>query len=122
MDCSRVRPFGPICHPFGDASSAVAGALTCNVLNLPISGKSVVRRALMVGVSTVLVAAGGAALAEVVSPDPVTPPSFTGPIYAVAYRAGTVYVGGNFTSASAGGKNVARSRLAAFDAGTGALL
>jgi len=76
----------------------------------------------MIGVSTVLVAAGGVALAEVVSPDPVTSPSFNGPIYAVAYRAGTVYVGGNFTSANAGGKNVARSRLAAFDARTGALL
>ena len=76
----------------------------------------------MVGVSTVLVAAGGAALAEVVSPDPVTSPSFNGPIYAVAYRAGIVYVGGNFTSANAGGKNVARTRLAAFDAKSGALL
>ena len=92
------------------------------MLNLPISGKSLVRRGLIVGVATVLVAAGGAALAEVVSPDPVTSPSFNGPIYAVAYRAGTVYVGGNFTSANAGGKNVARSRLAAFDARTGALL
>nr|WP_040432041.1 LamG domain-containing protein [Actinoplanes globisporus] len=86
------------------------------------SGKSLVRRALIVGVATVLVAAGGAALAEVVSPDPVSSPSFNGPIYAVAYGGGTVYVGGNFTSANSGGKNVARTRLAAFDARTGALL
>ncbi|WP_030437956.1 LamG-like jellyroll fold domain-containing protein [Actinoplanes subtropicus] len=94
---------------------------------MPISGKldsrrAVVRRGLMVGISTVLVAAGGVALAEVVSPHPVTSPSFNGPIYAVAYRGGAVYVGGNFTSANDGGKNVARSRLAAFDAKTGALL
>jgi hypothetical protein len=87
------------------------------------SGKSALRRALIVGVATALVAAGGAALAEVVSPDPVTSPSFNGPVYAVAYRGDTVFVGGNFTTAAAaGGKNVARTRLAAFDAHTGALL
>jgi hypothetical protein len=92
------------------------------VPNIRKSGKAVVRRSLIVGVATVVVAAGGAAFAEVVSPDPVTSPSFNGPVYAVAYRAGTVYVGGNFTSAIVNGKNVARSRLAAFDAATGALL
>lgn len=80
------------------------------------------RRSLIVGVATVVVAAGGAALAEVVSPDPVTAPSFNGPVYAIAYRAGTVYVGGNFTSAIVNGKNVARAHLAAFDARSGALL
>ncbi|MFC7272644.1 LamG-like jellyroll fold domain-containing protein [Paractinoplanes rhizophilus] len=92
------------------------------MLNLRKSGKSLVRRTLIVGVATVVVAAGGAALAEVVSPDPVTSPSFNGPVYAVAYRGSTVYVGGNFTTANAGGKKVARTRLAAFDAQTGALL
>ncbi|GAA0565710.1 hypothetical protein GCM10010172_56640 [Paractinoplanes ferrugineus] len=86
------------------------------------SGRSAVRRVLIVGVATVLVAVDGIALAGVVSSDPGVSPSFNGPVYAVTYRGGTVYVGGNFTSANAGGKNVARTRLAAFDARTGALL
>jgi hypothetical protein len=87
------------------------------------TGKSAVRRTLIVGIATVLVAAGGAALAEVVSPDPAVSPSFNGPVYAVAYRGDAVFVGGNFTSvAAAGSKSVARTRLAAFDARTGALL
>jgi hypothetical protein len=92
------------------------------VLNTRKSVKAVVRRTLIVGVATVVVAAGGAALAEVVSPDPATSPSFNGPVYAIAYRDGTVYVGGKFTSAIVNGKNVARAHLAAFDARSGALL
>ena len=92
------------------------------MFNMRKSGKSVARRALIVGAATVLVAVGGAALAEVVSPDPVSSPSFNGPVYAVAYRGGTVYVGGNFTAAVVGGRSTARTRLAAFDARTGTLL
>jgi hypothetical protein len=97
-------------------------ALADNVLNTRKSVKAAVRRSLIVGVATVVVAAGGAALAEVVSPDPAASPSFNGPVYAIAYRGGTVYVGGKFTSAIVDGKNVARAHLAAFDARSGALL
>ncbi|MEV6304797.1 LamG domain-containing protein [Actinoplanes sp. NPDC051861] len=81
-----------------------------------------VRRVLLTGVATVLVAAGGTAFAEIVSSDPVVSPSFNGPVYAVAYRGDTVFVGGNFTSAVVGGKNFPRTRLAAFSARTGALM
>jgi hypothetical protein len=92
------------------------------VLITRFGAKAAVRRALIVGVATALTAAGGAALAEVVSVDPVTAPSFNGPVYAVAYRGDTVYVGGNFTGAIVNGKTVARQRLAALDARTGTLL
>jgi hypothetical protein len=92
------------------------------VLNTRKSVKASVRRTLIAGVATVVVAAGGAALAQVVSPDPVASPSFNGPVYAIAYRGSTVYVGGNFTTAIVNGKNVARAHLAAFDSGSGALL
>ncbi|WP_250037521.1 LamG domain-containing protein [Paractinoplanes maris] len=84
--------------------------------------RKAIRRSLIVAVGLVLIATGGAAIAAVVTPDPVTSPSFNGPVYAVAYRGSTVYVGGNFTSAIVGGKAVPRTRLAALDARTGALL
>ena len=84
--------------------------------------KSALRRLAIVGVSTVVVAVGGAALAEVVSGTPTPAPSFNGPVYALAHRGDVVYVGGNFTGALIGGKTVARQRLAAYNASTGGLL
>jgi hypothetical protein len=92
------------------------------VLKTRKSVKAAVRPALIVGLIPIVVAAGGAALAAAVSSDPAASPSFNGPVYAIAYRAGTVYVGGNFTSATVNGRNVARAHLAAFDTRSGALL
>ncbi|MCM4079563.1 LamG domain-containing protein [Paractinoplanes hotanensis] len=84
--------------------------------------RKAVRRSLTVALGAVVIAIGGAAIAEVVTGEPVTSPSFNGPVYAVAYRGSTVYVGGNFTSAVVGSKSFPRTRLAALDARTGALL
>ena len=53
-------------------------------------GKSVIRRISLISVAAVTVAGGGAALAQVVTGDPVTSPSFDGPFYAVAYQGDTV--------------------------------
>ncbi|WP_203925662.1 delta-60 repeat domain-containing protein [Virgisporangium ochraceum] len=84
-------------------------------------------RSRLVGLSGLAVAAlvgvvaSGAANAAV-SENPVVTPVFNGPVYAVATAGNVVYVGGEFNSAVVRGKQAVRTRLAAFDATTGALL
>jgi hypothetical protein len=63
-----------------------------------------------------------AATPSTVSDLPDGSPTFDGPVYAVAYAGSTVYVGGDFTTATSGGRGYTRTRLAAVDARTGALL
>lgn len=65
---------------------------------------------------------GAPAQAAVVSAAPDPLPTFDGTVWATAYAGDTLYVGGDFTKATAGGKTVARSHVAAINAKTGALL
>jgi hypothetical protein len=80
------------------------------------------RRLLAVAVvAAVLLGLAGSAVA-VGSRARSVAPTFNGGVYAFAHLGPVVYVGGAFTSATSGGHTYPRSRLAAFDARTGALL
>ncbi|MFI5932398.1 hypothetical protein [Actinoplanes sp. NPDC051494] len=69
------------------------------------------------GVTTL---AGPAQAAPAESSDSV--PGFNGVVLTVAYSGGTIFLGGDFTQAVVKGKSYPRTRLAAVDAYTGALL
>lgn len=69
----------------------------------------------------IAVVASGPANAAV-SEKPATTPSFNGPVYALATAGNVVYVGGEFTAAIVNGKQIGRTRFAAVDTSTGALL
>lgn len=79
------------------------------------------RAVLTVGVGGILCAAAVPAVA-VVSSAPDTMPSFNGTVLATVYSGTTLYVAGEFTAAIVNGKQIARSRFAAVNADTGALL
>lgn len=66
--------------------------------------------------------ASSPALAAPVNPVPAPSVTFNGEVLATAYWGNTIFVGGDFTTATSNGKNVSRSRLAAVDARSGALL
>jgi hypothetical protein len=67
-------------------------------------------------------ASAGPAVAASVSPVPRAGPTFDGVVYAAAYSATTLYLGGDFSHAIVAGRRIARTRLAAVDVRTGALL
>ncbi|MFC4041663.1 hypothetical protein ACFO1B_24785 [Dactylosporangium siamense] len=88
--------------------------------------RQIVRTALAAAAATVVCGlfGGAEAGAAVVEKTPLLSPSFDGTVWAVAYSSdgGTVYVGGSFGKAIVNGKSITRSRLAAINTHTGALL
>jgi hypothetical protein len=69
-----------------------------------------------------LAGAPAPAHAALLNDAPVPSPTFNGSVYSVVFGGETVFVGGTFTTAYSAGKSYPRSRLAAFNARTGALL
>src|ERR1041385_9030880 len=79
--------------------------------------------AVAAGTPALLLAGTAAEAAGVpVSSVPSPMPAFNAGVYALAYDANTIYVGGSFTSATSGGKTFARAGLAAVNATNGTLL
>ncbi|MBV1851264.1 hypothetical protein [Catellatospora tritici] len=70
----------------------------------------------------VVVLADGVSRSAPVDPRPAGSVTFNGPVHTAAYWGDTIYVGGDFTTATWGGHNVARLHTAAVNARTGALL
>ncbi len=80
------------------------------------------KRAVLTVVAGGVVCAAAVPAVAVVSATPNTMPSFNGTVLATVYAGNVIYVGGDFTAAIVGGKQIARTRLAAVNASTGALL
>ncbi len=91
---------------------------------LPIAGQSLRKAAAAVVVLATLLAAAllVAGEASAAGSRARTAPTFNGAVHAIAYRGAVVYVGGEFTTATAGSRTYPRARLAAYDSRTGALL
>ncbi|GHJ43460.1 hypothetical protein Cs7R123_08020 [Catellatospora sp. TT07R-123] len=66
--------------------------------------------------------AGGVSLGAPVDPRPAVSVTFNGAVHTAVYWGDTIYVGGDFTTATWDGHYVARPHAAAVDARTGALL
>lgn len=82
-----------------------------------------VRRLLPIALAVIALTISHEAYGVPVNPAPAASATFDGAVHAIAYWGNVIYVGGEFTHATAAdGVRVRRARLAAVDAGSGALL